>query len=72
MLIPTRCSGSDVFTGNYAYQNYTYNGFFVARLGGTWYGGSQCGFFLYGGSASSGRYRSVGGRLLYVPQSLAA
>ena len=72
MLIPTRCSGSDVFTGNYAYQNYTYNGFFIAILGGGWTDGSICGFYLSGNYASSYRVRHVGGRLLYVPQSLAA
>lgn len=72
MLIPTRCSGSDVFTGNYAYQNYTYNGFLIAGLGGRWCDASRCGFYLTLANASSNRYRDFGGRLLYVPQSLAA
>lgn len=71
MLIPTRCSGSDVFTGNYAYQNHDYEGILVARLGGRWNSGSACGFCLHGNYASSARDRTVGGRLLYVPQSLA-
>lgn len=69
LLIPTEASGSDVFTGNYVWQNYTYNGFLVAILGGVWSGGSNCGFSLSGSSASGSRYRDVGGRLLYVPQT---
>ena len=36
LLIPTEASGSDVFTGNFVWQNYTYNGFLVAELGGRW------------------------------------
>ena len=71
ILIPTEASGSDTFA-DYVYQNYTYDGFFIARLGGLWYYGSKCGFSLYLHSASSGRHRHVGGRLLYVPQSKVA
>ena len=69
LLIPTEASGSDVFTGNFVWQNYTYNGFLVAILGGRWSSGSYCGFYLYGSGASGYRYRNVGGRLLYVPQT---
>lgn len=72
LLIPTEASGSDVFTGNYVWQNYTYNGFFIARLGGIWHIGSNCGFVLGGNSTSGYRYRYVGGRLLYVPQTKVA
>ena len=72
LLIPTEASGSDVFTGNFVWQNYTYNGFLVARLGGEWNHGSGCGFVLHGINASGGRYRSIGGRLLYVPQTKVA
>lgn len=72
LLIPTEASGSDVFTGNYVWQNYTYNGFFIARLGGRWDGGSSCGFFLSGADASGDRGRGIGGRLLYVPQTKVA
>lgn len=71
LLIPTEASGSDTFA-DYVYQNYTYYGFLVARLGGAWYSGSRCGFCLYLDSASSTRGRSIGGRLLYVPQSKVA
>ena len=69
MLIPTEASGSDVFTGNYVWQNKDYDGFLVALLGGTWTHGSRCGFYLSGDYASSARGRGIGGRLLYVPQS---
>lgn len=71
LLIPTEASGSDTFA-DYVYQNYTYNGFLVAKLGGCWNYGSRCGFCLDLSSASSGRYRNVSGRLLYVPQSKVA
>ena len=69
LLIPTEASGSDVFTGNYVWQNYTYNG---AILGGGWAYGSSCGFALDGNAASGYRFRTVGGRLLYVPQTKVA
>ena len=72
LLIPTEASGSDVFTGNFVWQNYTYNGFLVALLGGQWPDGSDCGFVLGGDSASGARYRDIGGRLLYVPQTKVA
>ena len=72
LLIPTEASGSDVFTGNYVWQNYTYNGFLIAILGGIWSSGSICGFRLDGNDASGDRFRSVGGRLLYVPQTKVA
>lgn len=72
LLIPTKASGSDVFTGNFVWQNYTYNGFLIAALGGRWNGGSSCGFRLDGSSTSGTRTRTVGGRLLYVPQTKVA
>ncbi len=72
LLIPTEASGSDVFTGNFVWQNYTYNGFLIAGLGGGWDNGSYCGFDLSGSYASGIRYRYIGGRLLYVPQTKVA
>lgn len=42
----------------------------VARLGGRWDDGGSCSpFCLHVSKASGGRYRSIGGRLLYVPQA---
>lgn len=47
-----------------------YSGWRVAVLGGQWNSGSACGcFYWYLHSASSGRGRSIGGRLVYVPQA---
>lgn len=71
LLIPTEASGSDTFA-DYVWQNYTYNGFLVAILGGRWNYGSRCGFCLGLGDASHARTRTIGGRLLYVPQSKVA
>lgn len=71
LLIPTEASGSDTFA-DYVYQNYTYNGFFIATLGGRWSSGSICGFCLSLYDTSSSRHRDLGGRLLYVPQSKVA
>ena len=71
ILIPTEASGSDTFA-DYVYQNYTYDGFLIAALGGGWDGGSRCGFYLRLDTASSYRNRAIGGRLLYVPQSKVA
>lgn len=71
ILIPTEASGSDTFA-DYIWQNCTYNGFLIARLGGLWNYGSRCGFYLTLDNASSTRSRTIGGRLLYVPQSKVA
>jgi hypothetical protein len=54
--------------GDNFYQNYTYDGWLVALLGGSWYHGSNAGGFYWSvGAASSFRSRSLGGRLVYVP-----
>lgn len=71
LLIPTEASGSDTFA-DYVWQNYTYNGFLFAGLGGWWLSSSLAGFSLGANSASSNRRRYIGGRLLYVPQSKVA
>lgn len=71
LFIPTEASGNDTFA-DYVWQNYTYNGFLIAMLGGTWDSGSRCGFCLNLDITSSGRDRALGGRLLYVPQSKVA
>lgn len=74
LLLPTESAGSsNLLAGDYYWQNYTYNGFLFAQLGGRWSSGSYCGaWYLDVGNASSSRYRSVGGRLLYVPQTKVA
>lgn len=74
LLLPTESAGSsNLLAGDYYWQNYTYNGFLIAALGGQWGNGSSCGAWcLFVTDASSNRYRGIGGRLLYVPQTKVA
>lgn len=59
---------SSLPVGDYFWQNKAYNGYTVAGLGGSWYDGSSAGGFVWRVSSASGnRNRTVGGRLLYVP-----
>ena len=69
LFIPTEHNGTSTLpVGDYFWNNNT--GFRVARLGGRWGHGADCGaWYLTLAYASSDRYRDVGGRLLYVPQS---
>jgi len=58
--------------GDYFYQSAS-TGWRVARLGGRWDSGASAGAFAWALSdASSIRYRSIGGRLVYVPSKAAA
>lgn len=72
VFIPVALSGSSTLpVGDYFWNQNT--GWRVAILGGRWSDGSYCGaWFLDWSSASSNRYRSIGGRLLYVPQTSVA
>lgn len=69
VFIPTALGGStNLPVGDYFWNSNT--GWRVTALGGRWDDGSHCGaWYLDASSASSDRYRSIGGRLLYVPQS---
>lgn len=69
LFIPVANGGaSNLPVGDYFWNNNT--GFRVAQLGGMWNSGAMCGAWcLYWNGASSSRYRSIGGRLLYVPQT---
>lgn len=69
LFIPVANGGaSNLPVGDYFWNNNT--GFRVARLGGRWGVGAICGAWcLSWDDASSDRYRSIGGRLLYVPQT---
>lgn len=59
---------SSLPVGDYFWQNKAYNGYTVAVLGGSWFNGSGAGGFgWYVSNASGDRARSIGGRLLYVP-----
>jgi hypothetical protein len=71
LFFPSETTGdSSLPVGDYFYQNHTYNGWLIARLGGSWtyssYGGGFCWSVTY---ASSSRGRDVGGRLVYVPDA---
>lgn len=74
LFLPTASAGTDALPiGDYYWQSYTYSGFLVTGLGGGWNSGSYCGaWYLYVYNASSSRSRSIGGRLLYVPQTKVA
>lgn len=69
LFIPVANGGaSNLPVGDYFWNNNT--GFRVAILGGRWNSGARCGvWYLNWSNASSSRDRSVGGRLLYVPQT---
>ena len=59
---------SNLPVGDYYWNNN--DGYRVAGLGGRWGNGARCGAWcLLLNDASSDRYRHVGGRLLYVPQT---
>ena len=69
LFLPSEVKGnSSLPVGDYYYQNNTWDGYRIARLGGSWYSGSNAGgfyWYLDGGVGSRGR--SIGGRLVYVP-----
>lgn len=69
LFLPSEVKGnSSLPVGDYYYQNNTWDGYRIARLGGGWNGGSSAGGFswiLNDGVGS--RNRDVGGRLVYVP-----
>ena len=59
---------SSLPVGDYYYQNNTWDGYRIARLGGDWNDGSDAGGFCWALSNGVGnRIRSIGGRLVYVP-----
>lgn len=67
LFIPTEHSGnSSLPVGDYMYNNQP--GWRVALLGGAWHNGSRAGAFCWDLSiAASDRSRTIGGRLVYVP-----
>lgn len=69
LFLPSEVKGnSSLPVGDYYYQNNTWDGYRIARLGGGWtYGSSAGGFYwrLYSGVGI--RSRDIGGRLVYVP-----
>lgn len=69
LFLPSEVKGnSSLPVGDYYYQNNTWDGYRIARLGGSWNDGSSAGGFYWGLVIGVGaRSRSVGGRLVYVP-----
>lgn len=69
LFIASECLGnSSLPVGDYTYITVNLNGYRIARLGGYWgIGGSAGGFYWSLDSGVGGRYRRVGGRLVYIP-----
>ena len=69
LFLPSEVKGnSSLPVGDYYYQNNTWDGYRLARLGGYWADGSYAGGFYWALADGVGyRYRSIGGRLVYVP-----
>lgn len=69
LFLPSEVKGnSSLPVGDYYYQNNTWDGYRIARLGSGWDSGSGAGGFCWTLADGVGsRYRIVGGRLVYVP-----
>lgn len=69
LFLPSEVTGnSSLPVGDYYYQNNTWNGYRIARLGGVWSsGGGAGGFCWYLNGGVGYRTRDVGGRLVYIP-----
>ena len=69
MFITGETSGNSALpVGDYFWNRYP--GWRVAMLGGRWDSSASAGaFYWYLNSSASDRYRSIGGRLVYVPQA---
>lgn len=64
---------SSVPVGDYTYVAPNLNGYRVARLGGSWIDNSSAGGFCWASTYGvGGCYRTVGGRLVYVPTKATA
>lgn len=69
LFLPSEVKGnSSLPVGDYYYQNNTWDGYRIARLGGTWGEDFRAGGFCWSLDNGVGnRIRSIGGRLVYVP-----
>lgn len=69
LFLPSEVKGnSSLPVGDYYYQNNTWDGYRIARLGGGWNNGSSAGgFYWYLTYGVGSRDRNIGGRLVYVP-----
>ncbi|WP_347565058.1 hypothetical protein, partial [Lactonifactor sp. BIOML-A1] len=70
LFFPAETLGnSSLPVGDYFYATPNLNGYRIALLGGSWYvGGDAGGFFWALHYGVGGRFRYLGGRLIYVPQ----
>ena len=73
LFFASECLGnSSVPVGDYHWITQNLNGYKIARLGGSWGGGSDAGSFFWSLNNNVGyRIRAVGGRLVYVPATTA-
>lgn len=69
LFIASECLGnSSLPVGDYTYITINLNGYRIALLGGGWgHGGYAGGFYWSLGHGVGGRYRTFGGRLVYIP-----
>ena len=69
LFIASECLGnSSLPVSDYTYITVNLNGYRIALLGGHWNsGGSAGGFYWYLNAGVGGRYRTIGGRLVYIP-----
>lgn len=69
LFIASECLGnSSLPVGDYTYITVNLNGYRIALLGGCWNdGGNAGGFYWSLGNGVGNRYRTVGGRLVYIP-----
>lgn len=69
LFMASECLGnSSLPVGDYTYITKNLNGYRIALLGGYWDSGSNAGgFYWYLYTGVGPRYRTVGGRLVYVP-----
>lgn len=69
LFMASECLGnSSLPVGDYQYITANLNGYRIALLGGRWARGSNAGaFYWYLDNGVGYRYRTVGGRLVYVP-----
>lgn len=69
LFIASECLGnSSLPVGDYTYITVNLNGYRIALLGGAWNDGSYAGGFCWTLDNGVGsRYRTIGGRLVYIP-----
>lgn len=69
LFIASECLGnSSLPVGDYTYITVNLNGYRIAQLGGSWGSGGYAGGFCWHlADGVGGRYRNVGGRLVYIP-----